>query len=289
MTRTCQHITDGVLCNKPARVIDADRGYFCSEHGWTSDAPREHRLGLRQVVLDSISSRRQAPRLRLSQTGMTCAREVYYRATGAPCEPTRDEGTTKMAIGSAFDAYSLPAQKYLGDGVMFHSQVRCEIRVGDVSVWGSADAVFYKVEAAGDWFTMTPLLVSDLKTVSTSTWERTENEPKQEHRAQVNIYAAAIGAPRCSVLYVHTDSGASREHFRDTDLFAARRDFGLFEEVTYWMKRGEPPPRPYDDIEEEDGTVKLARNGFPCSFCAYRATCWPVAERTKSNESVQAA
>lgn len=253
-----------------------------------------HTIGLTAIVSRSVQQDRQYPRLRLSQAGMSCVREVYYRATGAPCEPTDRKGLTKMAIGTAFDAWALPSQRYVGflDGkhVMFHSQVRVELRAGEVTVSGKTDGVFYEVEQNGEWFTLRPILDSDLKVVGISTWEKVKEAPKQEHAAQVNQYAYAIGSPMRSVLYVNASTGEYLEHFDCTDEFAARKDFGLYEEAFYWMKRGTPPPRPYEDIEEDEGT-KLARDAFPCRFCAYRPTCWGVkAERmSDDDEPVQAA
>ena len=114
----------------------------------------------------------------------------------------------------------------------------------------------------------------DLKVVGDETWNRIQAKPKDEHQSQVNLYAWGLGSPRWSVCYVHAASGETKEHFGDTDEFAAKKDFGAFEEVAYWVKKGVPPPRPYEDAEDDDGTVKLARDQYPCRFCPHRTCCW---------------
>lgn len=230
---------------------------------------------LRDFVLQRVD-RKQAPRLRMSQAGSSCVREVYYAATGAPSAPTKHEGLVKMAIGSGFDALALQS----------HGSVACQVDVrivmGGVEVWGHADAVFH--DEHGD-----PLHVADLKTVGLSTWEKIQKAPKQEHVAQVNLYAYGLGAPTWSVLYVNASTGEMLEHFGELDEFAARKTFGQFEEAFYWMQKGKAPPRPYEDIEEDDGTVKLAREAFPCRFCPYLSTCWRAEDTDECKQPVSAA
>jgi len=227
-------------------------------------------------LLIAKAARPQPPRLRLSLAGLACVRELFYRATGAEAEPTKPEGLLKMALGTGLDALLLS-----GEAGGWRFQVPVTVTLGGLSVQGTADAVWF--DENGE-----PAHVADLKTVGSTTWAKVQKEPKQEHRAQCQLYAYGLGAATWSVCYVNADTGERLEHFGQTDAFTARRDFGAFEEAAYWMGRGEPPPRPYEDIEEEDGTVKVARDRFPCAWCAYKATCWPG--RSKEDEQpVQAA
>jgi hypothetical protein len=205
---------------------------------------------MRSFLLDSL--RRRPPRdgaLRLSMAGSRCARDLYYSASGAPADPCSDERLLKMALGSALDELALRHSP----GAETHVPVT--VTMGDVSVPGVADLVLHGKNG--------PLLVADLKVVGDGTWSRTKNTPLPEHRAQVNLYAWALGSPRWSVCYVHASTGELREHFGKTDAFAARRDFGAFEEASYWLRAGTPPPRPYEDS-----------TGFPCRFCPHQNVCW---------------
>ena len=209
---------------------------------------------------------RQDARLRLSMAGSSCIRDLYYRATGAPSEAVSDERLMKMAIGAALDEIALRH----ADGFRALAHQPVVVRMGDFAVHGTADLVL--VDEKG------PALVSDLKVVGDETWARVKNAPKPEHKAQVNLCAFGLGAARWSVCYVHAGSGEILEHFGDTDAFAAKRDFGQFEEVGYWLSKRELPPRPYEDVTLEDGTVKLACDQFPCRFCPHRTHCWETKE-----------
>lgn len=252
---------------------------------------------LRAFLIRSID-RKQAPRLRISQAGSDCARRVYFQATGqTPDAPTSDEeradherGLVKMAIGSALDAYALQsAPPELVKEFEIVPQSPVEITFGRLTVRGSADALF--LHRSGKH-------VVDLKVVGmgrmvegewkAGTWEKVQKEPKQEHAAQTNLYAYGLGADTWGVLYVNANTGETLEHGPfPMDGFAARKDFGLYEEVAYWIGKGTPPPRPFEDLEEEDGTVKVAKDSFPCAWCAFKATCW--SEERKDDEPVQEA
>lgn len=238
---------------------------------------------LKAFILRSID-RPQPPRLRISQAGSDCVRRTYYEATGAECEQDAPEAKLRMALGSAFDAYALAgAPPDLLEEFQMIPQQAVEITFGKLTVRGSSDSVF--LHPAGRH-------VVDLKVVGAGTWAKVQKAPKQEHAAQTNLYAFGLGADTWSVCYVNRETLEILEHEpRPMDAFAARKDFGLYEEAAYWIGKGTPPPRPYDDIEEDDGTVKVAKDGWPCRYCAFRATCWPVAtdERTNDDESLQEA
>ena len=225
-------------------------------------------------------SRKDPPRFRVSQSGDECVRRMYYQATGAPREEDSVEGLAKMGLGTAMDEWVLRA----GDGVRI--QVPVTINAGGFTLTGKSDVVF------GD----PAELVSDLKCVGVGskkllqalsgeyvnrrwlggTWAQTEHGPTEKHAAQVNMYAYGLGAPRWSVCYVNVDTGEIREHFGDTDEYKAEEDLGSFEEGNYHRIIGRPPPRPFTDIEEENGTIKIARKRFPCGWCAFNKTCWEV-------------
>lgn len=236
---------------------------------------------LKQFILRSID-RPQAPRLRFSQAGSDCSRRTYYEAVGQRRDDARDEadaarGAVKMAIGTAFDAYALAdaAPELLAEYEMVPQQA-VTLTLGGVTIRGSSDAVFASRDGSVVW---------DLKTVGmgrivdgewkAGTWEKVQREPKQEHSAQVNLYAYALGAAAWGVCYVNANTGEIRElgPFQ-TDAFKARKDFGLFEEVAFFIAKGWPPPKPYDDIEDDDGNVRVAKDSFPCGYCAFNASCW---------------
>ncbi len=189
--------------------------------------------------------------------GSSCARDLYYAATGAPDEEVSDERLMKMAIGAALDEMAL--RKADGFRAVAHHPV--EIRAGDLCVPGTADLVLFGADG--------PVLVSDLKVVGEETWKRVQHQPRRDHRAQTNLYAWSLESPRWSVCYVRAGTGEILEHFGDTDEFEAKRDLGAFEEAAYWVRKGAPPPRPYAD---RDG--KRARDQFPCRLCSHRTTCW---------------
>lgn len=221
---------------------------------------------LRELFVTQLRSQlQQRARLRISQAGMQCVREVYYSATGVVGEPPKLENLIAMTIGTAVDAMILK-----GDVKDWKFQVPVSITLGSITVEGTSDAVHYNADA--------PDHVSDLKVVGTKTWQEIQERPKQEHFSQVNLYAYGLGVTSWSVLYLNRDTRELKEHHHNTDEFEARADFGLFEEVFYWMKRGEPPPHPYSDRDNEDGTVTAARDRFPCAWCSYKATCWPMME-----------
>jgi hypothetical protein len=228
------------------------------------------RPSLAAFVRSQVDAIRAEPRpaptsLWFSSAGRSCPRELYYQATQAPREEAAPDARIKMALGSAFDAYAL---RGVGNVV---AQMPVRLEVGGVVLTGRADVVF--VEAAR------ARLVSDLKVVGDRTWADTEEAPKDEHRAQVNLYAYALGAPEWSVCYVCAATGEIREHFGALDVYQARRDLGLFEDAAYWLKRGEPPPRPFEDYEDDEtGKVNLACNRVPCRRCSYRPTCWATSE-----------
>lgn len=243
---------------------------------------------LKAFILASIN-RPQAPRLRISQAGADCTRRVFYEATGAaadvPTDPDdvadAERGEVKMAIGTAFDAYALAgAPLEVQEEFRAVPQKAVEITFGSVTVRGMSDMLFISADGKH---------VVDLKTVGMGkidretgewkrgTWEKVQKEPKQEHAAQTNLYAYGLGAETWSVCYVNANTGEILEHApRPTDAFEARKDFGLFEEVAYWIGRGEAPPRPFEDHEDEEtGVVKVAADSFPCAWCDFRSTCWP--------------
>jgi hypothetical protein len=210
----------------------------------------------------------KAPGLWFSAAGEECPRRVYYHMTSAERAEETLERKLVMAFGSAFDEYALRAI----DGMAVQMPVRLE--VGPVTVTGRADAVFLDAEGK-------PEHVADLKLVGASTWAKVAKGPKKEHRAQVNLYAYALEAATWSVCYVLREAsgddaaGTIREYDGASDAFAARRDVGMFEEVAYWLAKGEAPPRPYADIEDDEtGRVTVARDAFPCGWCPYRSTCW---------------
>lgn len=235
---------------------------------------------LRDLLIAS-AKRQQPPRLRISQAGSDCVRRTYYEATGAPHAETDPEGLVKMALGSALDEWALqraPAEIVEGSWIM---QLDVELEMGGLTVTGHPDAIHYGPGG--------PDFVSDLKTVGDKTWAKIQKAPKQEHAAQVNLYAFAICAPRWSVCYVNASTGEIIEHFGDTDAFAARKDFGLFEEAAFWIARNLPPPRPYEDFaDDETGETKIAADSYPCAFCAFRATCWTegIADERKDENHV---
>jgi len=222
---------------------------------------------LRAFILRSVGCRRQSPRLRMSQAGSNCVRQTYYEATGAEREPDTEEGAVKMALGTAFDEYSLQnAPQALHEEELTLTQKTVTIKAGDLTLTGHADLVFVGKKG--------PVHVGDLKVVGEKTWEKVQERPKQEHQAQVNLYAFGLGCSTWSVCYVRAGTGEILEHYGATDDFAARRDLGMFEEAAYWIGKGVPPPRPYEDFEEEDGTVKRARDSFPCGWCKFNDHCW---------------
>lgn len=212
-------------------------------------------------------------RLSAALAGLRCPRDAWYRALGmtAP-DATATTTAAPDLLAQAFGAVLDRLGEETDLDVLTHRNV--EIEMGGVTVRGVADAVF--VDASG------PALVSRLHVVTDDAiWAKAQAAPQDDHRAEANLLAFGLEAPRWSVCYVHAATGEVTEHLGTTDAFAARRDFGLFEEIAYWMRVGLPPPRPVEDFEKDDGAIKLARDHEPCKRCPNVSICWSTNDAIK--------
>src|SRR5262245_28552613 len=125
----------------------------------------------------------QKPRLRISQAGSQCAREVYYRAMGEEKEPETLEGRLKMVAGTALDQYLLRdgGQEEVNAPECWFFQVPVEIQMGELKINGTADAVRRRMVPGQG---LVNLHVADLKFVGANSWKKVQHTPKQEHTAQ---------------------------------------------------------------------------------------------------------
>ena len=212
-------------------------------------------IGLKSLFAEAAAMSTKGRGLKIEFAGLSCPRDVFYRS----------EGHTKAAaVGIVDEAFSKAlneiAERSAVD-VLTHRSVK--IGIGGVRANGSADAVF--VDENG------PALACLFRIASDESWASLLASPHREHSAEANLIAYGLGAPKWSICYCQVSTGEMVEHFGATDPLRARRDFGLLQEVGYWIRVGIPPPRPFDDAPG-----RPARDVEPCLNCPSRATCWPV-------------
>ncbi|HVO29211.1 MAG TPA: hypothetical protein VMV18_00670 [bacterium] len=201
------------------------------------------------------------PVLSSTLAGLRCARDAWYRVDGQTTPPQ-----AFPLLAKAYDQVIEHLGHHSDLNVLTHRSI--EIPIGFLEVEGVADAVFFDSEGTA--------LVSRLHVLPDEQWKAGKAGALEEHRAEANLLAWGFEARRWSVCYIHANTGEIVEHSDATDAFTARRDLGLIEEVAYWMGAGVPPPRPFEDFEKDDGTIKLAVEHEPCRSCPSRAVCWPA-------------
>jgi len=213
--------------------------------------------GLAQIVRDRVVEK-HSPRLRLSNLGKPCRRQLWY-SINTPELATPLQGYTriKFLIGDITEAVILFLAKLAGHKVT-DEQKTVEVN----GVVGHIDAV-----VDGD--------VVDVKSASPYSFTKFANGLKPEQDAfgylsQLGTYVSSLGGKRGHFLAVDKVLGhltLDTHELPEVD-YAAKVD-----EARAMLEKNEPPPRSFDD--EPDGKSGNRKLGVACSYCDFKDTCWP--------------
>jgi hypothetical protein len=213
--------------------------------------------GLARIVHERVTERYK-PRLRLSNLGKPCRRQLWY-SINTPELAEKLQGWTriKFLIGDITEAVILFLAKLSGHSVT-HEQHEVEIN----GVRGHIDAL-----VNGE--------LVDVKSASAFSFAKFTAGLKPEQDAfgylsQLGSYGAALGHKRAHFLPV--DKVLGHIHLDTHEL--PEVDYAkVVDETNAMLAKNEPPPRSFDDVKDgESGNRKLGTN---CSYCDFKHTCWP--------------
>lgn len=212
---------------------------------------------LSRVVADQINETK-APHLRLSNLGTPCKRKLWYSInTPELAEALPGMARIKFLIGHVTEAVVLFLAKLAG-----HSVTREQETVDLHGVKGHLDA-FIDDELV------------DVKSASPYSFTKFKDGLKPEQDAfgyltQLGSYGAATDRSRGHFLAVDKvlgkltlDTHELPEIDHEAKVNAAREILG----------QSTPPERGYED--EADGASGNRKLGVACSYCDFKAHCWP--------------
>lgn len=211
---------------------------------------------LARVVTDQLKE--QSPRLRLSNLGNSCRRQLWY-SVNVPELAERMPGSTriKFLIGHITEAVILFLAKLSGHAVTDEQKT-----VDLYGVKGHIDA------------TIDGELV-DAKSCSPPAFKKfqkglTPETDGFDYISQLSKYGAAEGKTRGHFLAIEKVLGTlhlDTHEFQKQDLEKEVKD------VRAMLAEPTPPERGYED--EKDGESGNRKLGVKCSYCAFKQTCFP--------------
>jgi len=214
-------------------------------------------VSLGHMVVERVTGK-YIPRLRLSNLGKPCRRQLWY-SINTPELASKLNGWTKVKflIGDITEAVILLLARLAGHKVTDEQR---EVEIN--GVLGHLDAM-----VDGE--------LVDVKSASPYSFKKFEDGLKPEQDAfgylsQLGSYGAATGRKRGHFLAVDKVLGhlcLDTHELPEVD-YAQRVD-----ETNAMLASNSPPPRQFDD--EPDGKSGNRKLGVACSYCEFHDTCWP--------------
>ncbi len=215
--------------------------------------------GLSKRLAERLAERAGRPSLRLSNLGTPCARKLWYSVNRPEqAEPLGPSARLKFLFGDILEEVILFLARAAGHRVEDEQQ---EVEVNGVR--GHIDA------------TVDGELV-DVKSASSYSFKkfaehRLEEDDPFGYLTQLGSYATAKGKKQGHFLavdkqlgHIALDTHEAKDEGLYTALVDARRDM---------LASDTPPARGYRDVADgKSGNRKL---DIGCSYCAFKATCWP--------------
>lgn len=217
---------------------------------------------LAEVLAERLSRVREKPTLRLSNLGTPCDRKLWYSINAYQlAEPLSGPTRIKFLFGDILEELVL----FLGEAAG-HSVTDRQKRVEVNGVVGHIDAL-----VDGE--------LVDVKSASPYSYTKFKDGLKPEddgfgYLTQLGAYGAAIGGEHAHFLPVNKVLGhICLDTHEQPDVDYVQRT----EHARAILAMDNPPPRGYDDVPEgKSGNRKLQ---VGCSYCDYKATCWPGLRR----------
>lgn len=206
------------------------------------------------ALADSLNERTRS--LRLSNIGKPCSRQLWYEVNGTEGEALSPATLVKFTYGNILEELLLFLAEVAGHKVT-NRQERVEVN----GVVGHIDALI-----DGE--------LVDVKSASSRSFERfergeLENNDSFGYIGQLAGYAEALGKDRGHFLVIDKTLGKILLYTVENLPSMTGRIDVLREQ----MNSDEPPVRAFSAVPDgKSGNMKL---GVACSYCPYKATCWP--------------
>ena len=194
---------------------------------------------------------------------LQCARAVGYKVAGVP-----EEGPATLQRSLAFSIGSFLHLKVQAALERLYADFRPEVRWDHGAVTGRADGLY---SDAGEVVTV------EIKTVGTRVFERAQlYGPKEEHRMQAALSAAAFASVRTHLIYIaKSDSDRPlQEWVEPVNVLAAKREEGRLARIADAVMVGQSIPRRRLGKALDPKEPGL----FPCAWCGFRQRCMQEGE-----------
>lgn len=216
---------------------------------------------LKNKLIEKLGKSTYVPRLRMSNLGTPCARQLWY-SINLPQAGERLSGSTyiKFLFGDLVEELLLLLAKVAGHSVTDEQR---ELEISGVR--GRCDAVVDGV-------------LVDVKSASSRSFDKFEKGLKKEddgfgYLSQIGLYNHAIGSGDRPAAFVAFDKQMGTIAVDVHDDLSGVDYPKLVEERKEIVESPEPPSRGFTDAPEgASGNRKL---GVQCSYCGFKTTCWP--------------
>lgn len=212
------------------------------------------------MLVSRLSEDRDAPRVRLSNVGKPCARQLWY-TINAPelAEELTPDVRIKFLFGDVIESLVMFLAKLAGHEVADQQK---EVEVSGVKgrIDGTIDGVLV-----------------DVKSASKFSFNKFAAGLKREddgfgYLVQLGSYAAGSNAERGAFLAVGKEQGKLVLDVHD-DLPNKNELEKLVQERKDVVALPVPPARAFTD--EPDGASGNRKLKFNCSYCPFKKACWP--------------
>ncbi len=215
---------------------------------------------LASVISQKLKPEKTSPALRMSSLGTKCLRKLWYKANKPEAAiPLRPEARLKFLYGDIIEVLILWLAKVAGHEVRGEQD---ELDIGGIK--GHRDGII-------DGITV------DVKSASSYSFNKFKEGLRPEADAfgyldQLGAYEYA-GERGNTSAFIAVDKTLGHIHV-DKHHGLANKDY----EKTVAQKQAvisqpEPPQRAY--FAEDDGKSGNQKLGIECSYCEFRAHCWP--------------
>lgn len=253
MTKTLDNLVDDIYA-----VIDGNGG-------WDATVEKFFQDSVADTVLYRLSEGKRLPTLRMSNLGTPCTRKLWYSINKPhTAEPLRPATRLKFLYGDLLESLLLSLCVAAGHDV---TGVQTELEIEGIK--GHRDCVIDGV-------------VVDIKSASTYSFKKFQSNGLREddpfgYLSQLSSYVYAsrpegtdpnVGA----FLVIDKQHGTiCLDKYDLSDYCEGKEQY--VRDIKDCMKYPEPLPREYaPEPEGKSGNMKL---GTVCSYCDYKAECWP--------------
>lgn len=233
-------------------------GVFETETAVDPSLTEEFGKELSRIVTDRVAERKRKTHLRLSNLGKPCRRQLWYSInTPELAEKLPGYAYVKFLIGDITEAVIMFLAKVAGHTVTDQQK--------EVSI----DGVKGHIDGCIDGELV------DVKSASPFSFRKFEEGLKSSSDAfgylsQLGSYANSLGKSRASFLAVDKVLGKLTLDTHELPEKDYKHDVAEVREI---LAANTPPARAFEDVPEgQSGNRKL---DVSCSYCEYRATCWP--------------